>query len=111
MTLKINFIRDIVTYKYVVYSDIISHLGGLKSAIMPVFGIITPLVMLAFLYSIASILQESYTFQYLDELQKTVKLFFQYLTIENKEKITIEKNFATKVTTYERIHELNGTVR
>jgi hypothetical protein len=56
IALKIDFKRIIVTYTYLSYSDIISYLGGLKSALMPLFDIITPIIILVFLLGVAGIL-------------------------------------------------------
>ena len=59
--------------------------------ITPLFGIITPLIMLAFLWSLASIIQESYNAQYERELIDTVKQFYDFLTPKNKEIIILKE--------------------
>ena len=67
-----NFKREITLYKYVSYGDMVSHLGGLKSAITPLFDILTPTVMLMFLWGIVSIIQEIYTKNYKNQIIKSI---------------------------------------
>ena len=50
----------------------IADIGGLKSAISPVLDVITPIVMLAFLYGVSGIIQEFYTKEYKNELNKSI---------------------------------------
>ena len=47
-----------VTYKYtyLAYKDVISYLGGIKSAFTPFFDLIAPFVILMFLYKLAAII-------------------------------------------------------
>ena len=68
MSLTIDYTREIVEYEYKGYGDIISSLGGLKSAIGPLFGILNPILALVFLLMLSSILREDYKKQYQNEL-------------------------------------------
>ena len=54
----------IITYFYIGFPDIISRIGGLKASLLPLFDIITPIVILFFLLGISKIIQESYTNDY-----------------------------------------------
>jgi hypothetical protein len=83
MFLNINSERAVVIYSYIRYGDIISKLGGLKAALTPIIGILTPLMMLYFLLLLAGIIQETDAIQYRDELLKAVKLY-------SKEEVQVE---------------------
>ena len=72
-SLNINPHREVVIYRYISYSDIVSKTGGLKAAFTPVLRMITPLFMLAFLLSLAGVIQESDTLHYRDELLISIK--------------------------------------
>ena len=52
------------TFKYMGYGDLISYLGGIKSALTPVFDILAPLVALYFLLILSGIIQDSYKHEY-----------------------------------------------
>lgn len=54
----INFWRQIVIVENKTYSDILSAIGGIKSAIHPLFSILTPFAVLIFLYQLAGIIRE-----------------------------------------------------
>ena len=71
--LSVDFTRKITTYTFYTYSDIISYLGGIKSAITPIFGLMVPLIILSYLFELSSIIQESYTISYRKELEKSIK--------------------------------------
>ena len=53
---NVDFNRQIIILTYFNYGDLVSYLGGIKSAIMPAFGLIVPIVMLSFLVSLVSII-------------------------------------------------------
>ena len=80
MKLKIDFTQTIETYHYYVYADVVSYLGGIKSAIMPVFGLVLPLVVLNFLYGLSPIIQETYTIKYCDELKSSIDFLSKMLS-------------------------------
>jgi hypothetical protein len=54
--LNVDFNQQIIILTYFNYGDLVSYLGGIKSAIMPVFDLIVPIVILAFLMSLTSII-------------------------------------------------------
>jgi hypothetical protein len=62
----------------------LTRLGGFKASIGPFFGILTPYLILAFLYSLAGVIQAFYSKLYEEELLGTVKQFTDLLTPENK---------------------------
>jgi hypothetical protein len=62
--------------------DLIADLGGISAAAKPVFDIITPMIMLYFFYSVASIIRESYKIDYKDQLQVSLKTFQSHLCRE-----------------------------
>ena len=60
----IDYQRTIQTIKFFGYADMLAKLGGLKSILGPVFSILTPLFVLAFLMELSSILKQSYKNDY-----------------------------------------------
>ena len=77
--LQIDFTRLVVTYNYKSYSDLISKLGGLKSFIQPLFGIIGLLSSLHFLVEFGKIIIDQYKLKYKTELIKTVQIYYEML--------------------------------
>ena len=57
------------------YDDIISHLGGIKSAITPLLAFLTPLLVMYFLVKLSEIIREAYVKEYIKELENTIALF------------------------------------
>jgi hypothetical protein len=84
-----DFNQEIVIYTFVTYGDIISYLGGLKSAVGPVFEITTPLAILYFLFMLSAIIQQSYTLQYRDQLEQSVEVLHQALPIGDQSQFDI----------------------
>ena len=64
ISLSVNFEREVVTFTFKSYDDILTKLGGLKASLSPILSFITPLIMLNFLISLSGVIQEIYTKKY-----------------------------------------------
>ena len=47
---QVNFYKEVITYTYINIGDLFSTLGGLKSSLSPILDLITPILILSFLY-------------------------------------------------------------
>lgn len=77
---KIDYTQQINEYHFVGYGDIFAKLGGLKSALGPVFDIVVPCTIFNFLWMLVAIIKNKYKQEYILELEKTVKLYFNQLS-------------------------------
>jgi hypothetical protein len=84
MALNINYVRDVYTYEYKSYGDVISYVGGLKGAIQPFFNILTPIIVLVFLITLSGILKKDYKNKYQDLLMKSIQEFSSNIVINDK---------------------------
>ena len=80
INLNVDFNRKIIILTYYNYADLISYLGGVKSAIMPAFNLVVPLVILYYLLSLTGIIQQTYTFKYKKIIEESVITFHEMLS-------------------------------
>jgi hypothetical protein len=75
------------------YGDIFAKLGGLKSALGPVFNIVVPMTIFWFLWTLVKIIKASYKKQYLNELENTVKFYYDKLAGIKNLQLKLTQNF------------------
>jgi hypothetical protein len=80
--LIIDWDREIITYVYFGYRDLISQLGGMKSAYTIVFQIPLPFFMLAFLISLADIIQQQFRTEYKSYLLVVIHNYFSKIKVK-----------------------------
>jgi hypothetical protein len=71
--LDLEFTERKFTYSYYAVSDIITYIGGIYAALMPILGLIAPLYVWLFLNMLASILKEKSQKAYKAELLDFLK--------------------------------------
>ena len=86
MKLNVDFARTVQIYNQVMASDIISEIGGLKSAIDPMFGLAVPLLILYWLVGFARIIQIQQKENYRQILMKMINYHLGELE-KNKENV------------------------
>lgn len=91
MKLNIDFARSVQIYSYIIPSDIISEIGGLKSAIDPIFGLAIPILILNWLIGFARIIQVQHKQNYILMLIKIIRFHFNELK-EHQTHIVLGKN-------------------
>jgi hypothetical protein len=65
----------IETYLYITYSDMVAKIGGLKSAISPIFGLIIPLLAIGFMIELSKIMKAKSKNYYKEELIAFIKKY------------------------------------
>ena len=79
ISLNVNYIEQIVTYRYVNTMDIFSRMGGYKGAFEPLLQFFFPLVILQFLIHYSKTIGLIYKDAYKEELEKNVKSYYAKL--------------------------------
>ena len=92
INLLVNYDLEIITYKYVSTSDIISRLGGYKSAIEPILMFFYPMVILQFLIAISFVIIKIYKDRYLQELEQSARKYFEKLKRVEDIEIILKNN-------------------
>ena len=62
----------------------IAQIGGIKSAFSPIGDILNPIIILVFLLTLASILQQDYKKDYKNELSLTINEYLSKMPINDK---------------------------
>jgi hypothetical protein len=73
---NINMIREIQTFTFVGYSDLVAKLGGIKAALSPVMDLATPILILTFLIGLSQMIREIYKAEYIKYLKEVIEKYF-----------------------------------
>ena len=71
--LQINYHREIIILKFIDSMDVVSKLGGYKSAFEPIFMYFFPIIILHFLINYSNVIRSIYIDKYKSELERTLR--------------------------------------
>ena len=92
MPVDVDYNERVTYYFFYEMIDSVSYLGGIFEATEISIYVVTPFIMLYFLYKIVEMIQESYTNDYRNQLWKSFKTYFMYLPNFSEKKLQqIEK--------------------
>ena len=89
INLHINFNRETAIFNYFGYKDLISELGGMRSAFNIVFKIPIPFFTLVFLISLSGIIQDFQKNQHRNELLRICEEYVAYIPETDHDNYTI----------------------
>ena len=87
---NIDYNRRVETYMYITYSDMIAKIGGIKSAISPIFNLMIPFLAICFLIQLSKIIKVKSKNYYKEELIAFIKTYINKVDVSKKVKL-IEK--------------------